>query len=282
MSPSLERLIFRSDRMPTLPFVYNKIKEAVENPESSFDDIARVVANDQGLSASLLRLANSAFYGYPSAVYSIPDALTVIGLQQFKNMALSACIMDVFKGIPPKLANMESFWSKSLACGLCARIMALNLREPNSERFFLGGLMCKIGRLIIFKEEPEKALQIIELSRQRDEPMHVVEQEILGFDHAEIGGALLDHWNLPPSISELVRYYHKPVLAKVSVQDVSLVHLANFITEALGMGNAGDDFVPEFSDAAWGHSGLDESRLYYIVEELQRQYAEVRSVFIKC
>lgn len=282
MSPSLERLIFRSDRMPTLPFVYNKIKEAVENPESSFDDIARVVANDQGLSASLLRLANSAFYGYPSAVYSIPDALTVIGLQQFKNMALSACIMDVFKGIPPQLANMESFWSKSLACGLCARIMALNLREPNSERFFLGGLMSKIGRLIIFKEEPEKALQILEISRKRDEPMHVVEQEILGFDHAEIGGALLDHWNLPPSISELVRYYHKPVLAKVSVQDVSLVHIANFITEALGMGNAGDVFVPEFSDAAWGHSGLDESRLYYIVEELQRQYAEVRSVFIKC
>src|SRR5690606_2808244 len=130
--------------------------------------IARVVANDQALSASLLRLANSAFYGYPSAVCSVPEALSVIGLQQFKTMALSTCIVDVFRGIPPELANMEAFWSKSLACGLCARIVALALREPNSERFFLGGLMCKIGRLIIFAEEPEKALRILELSRERE------------------------------------------------------------------------------------------------------------------
>lgn len=281
MHPKLERLIYKSEKMPTLPIVYSKVKEAVEDPDSSFEDIARIVGNDQGLSARLLRLANSAFYGYPSAVSSIPDALNVIGLQQFKDMTLSTCVMDMFQGIPPQLVNMRSFWSKSIACGLCARIMAIELREANTERFFLGGLMHKIGRLVIFREEPQKALEILQLSREREVHMQELEREIIGFDHCEIGGALLDFWNLPPNLSELVRYYTKPVLAKISVQDVSLIHLADFISSALQLGSAGEHYIPEFSEAAWGHSGLKEGRLYYIVEELLRQYKEVCTIFFK-
>ena len=281
MNPKLQRLVSKSDKMPTLPTVYTKIQEAVEDPDTSFDDMARIILNDQGLSARLLRLANSAFYGYPSEVSTIPDALTVIGLQQFKNMALSTCIMDIFTGIPEDLVNMEQFWRKSIACGLCARIMALELREANSERFFLGGLMHKIGRLIIYKEEPEKALEIMEISKKRELHLHHIETEVLGFNHADVGGALLSNWRLPKSLSELVASHIKPVLANISVRDVSLIHLADFVTEALGMGFTGERYVPTFSEAAWGHSGLDESSLFYIVEELQRQYGEVCKIFLE-
>ncbi len=281
MNPKLERLVSKSDRMPTLPTVYSKIQEAVEDPDTSFDDMGKIILNDQGLSARLLRLANSAFYGYPSEVSTIPDALTVIGLQQFKNMALSTCIMDIFTGIPDDLVNMEQFWRKSIACGLCARIMALELREANSERFFLGGLLHKIGRLIIYREEPEKAMEIISLSRKREVHQHHIETEILGFNHADVGGALLSGWKLPDSLSELVAAHIKPVLAKISARDASLIHLADFLTEALGMGFTGERYIPTFSEAAWGHSGLDESSLFYIVEELQRQYEEVCSIFLQ-
>jgi len=253
----------------------------VEDPDSSFDDIARIVMNDQGLSARLLRLANSAFYGYPSAVSSIADALTVIGLQQFKNMALSTCIMDMFRGIPPSLVDMKRFWSRSIACGLCARIMALELREANSERFFLGGLMHKIGRLIIYKELPEQSVAILAQHRKRPVHLHHIETEILGFNHADVGAALLRHWKLPASLIELVACYLRPTLARVSVKDVSLIHLADFITAALRLGHAGDRYASDFSEAAWGHSGLDESSLYYIVEELQRQYQDVCGIFLR-
>lgn len=281
MNARLERLISGSKNVPTLPDVYQRIKEAVENPESSFEDIARIVSNDQGLSARLLKLANSGFYGYPSAVSSVADSLSIIGLQQFKNMALATCVMDLFDGIPSKAADMESFWRKSIACGLCARIMALELREANSERFFLGGLMHKIGRLLIIQERPEVAIEIFARGRTEQTHLHKIEQEILGFDHAELGGALLEFWKLPPAITELVQFYIKPVLAKISVQDASLIHLADFFSASLSLGSAGDRFVPEFSEAAWGYSGLSESRIYYIVEELQRQYEEVCSVFLE-
>lgn len=280
MNPQIESLFLASEKVPALPVVYSQIKDVVENPESSFEDIARVISNDQNLSAKLLKLANSSFYGYPSSVSTIPDALTVIGLQQFKNMALCACVMDVFKDMPNSPIDMHAFWRKSIACGLCARVMALELREANSERFFLGGLMHKIGRLVLILLEPSKAEEIFARCEQAPVHMHSVETELLGFNHYELGSALLEFWNLPTSICELVRHYGRPVLAISAVQDVSLIHIADFTTESLKMGNAGDLFVPEFSDAAWGYSGLDESRLHYIVDELDRQFEEVCNVFL--
>ncbi len=280
MNPKLEKLVFESDSMPTLPTIYRKIEEAVEDPDTSFEDIARITINDQGLSARLLRLANSAFYGYPSTVSNISDALTVIGLQQFKNMALSTCIMGVFKGMPAGLVSMEQFWRKSIACGLCARIMALELREANSERFFLGGLLHRVGRLILFKSRPEASIEIMEIGKTRDIHLHHIETEVLGFNHADVGGALLEYWKLPASLSELVTHYHKPTHTRISIQDVSLIHLSDFITEALGMGYTGERYVPQFSEAAWGHSGMDETNLPVIVDELKRQYEDVCNIFL--
>jgi len=280
MNSNLEKLIFKSDSMPTLPTIYSRIEEAVDDPESAFEDIAQIVMNDQGLSARLLRLANSTFYGYPSAVSSVSEALTVIGLQQFKNMALSTCVMDIFRGIPEGLVNMEQYWQESIACGLCARIMALELREANSERFFLGGLLHKIGRLIMYMELPQKALDILEISKNREVHLHHIETEILGFNHADVGGALIQFWNLPKSLQELVGCYLSPVIAKTSIKDVSLIHIADFITESLGMGYSGERFVPEFSEAAWGHSGLEEERVMDIIDELHKQYGEVCSIFL--
>ena len=281
MNPKLEKIVSKSDDMPTLPTVYSRIEEAVDDPDSAFEDIARIVMNDQGLSARLLRLANSAFYGYPSGVSSVAEALTVIGLQQFKNMALSTCIMDVFRGIPPGLVNMEQFWRKSIGCGLCARVMGLELREANSERFFLGGLLHKIGRLIIYKELPDKALEILEVSKNREVHLHHIETEILGFNHADVGAALLEYWNLPNALQELVGCYLRPVMAKTSVKDVSLIHIADFVTESLSLGYTGERYVPEFSEAAWGHSGLNEDRIVDIIDELYKQYEEVCKIFLE-
>jgi len=274
-------MLFAAGRIPTLPTVYKKIEEAVDDPDSAFEDIAAIVTQDQALSTRLLRLANSPFYGYPSAVCSVPEALTVIGLQQFKNMALSTCVMGVFRGIPDQLVNMQQFWKKSIACGLCARIMALGRHETNSERFFLGGLLHKIGRLIMYSELPEKSVEILQDSQNRELHLHHIETEMLGFNHAEIGGGLIEYWALPTSLQDLVGYYLRPVMAQVSVKDASLIHIADFLTEALGMGYTGERFIPHFSEAAWGHCGLDENRVVDIIDELLKQYDEVCAIFLE-
>lgn len=280
MNPKLERLAFKGDSMPSLPSVYKRIRKAVEDPDSTFDDIARIVCNDQSMSARLLRLANSAFYGYPNEVISIPDALTVIGLQQFKNMALCTSVIEVFKNIPPELLDMEEFWKKSIACGLCARILALQRRETNSERFFLGGLLHRVGKLVLYKEMPEDCLSILKTTKERKTLTYHIENEILGFNHADLGGVLLANWELPQSLSDLVSHYIDPTLAEASISDVCLINIADFITESLDFGDSGETYVPEFSEAAWGYSRLDENELCSTVEDLKTQFEDVSRIFL--
>ena len=121
---------------------------------------------------------------------------------------------------------------------------------------------------------------ILKRGEEESRPLHQIEKQVLGLDHCEIGAILLERWNLSLRMREMIRHYQKPVLANSSVKDASLIHLADFLSESLGMGNAGDSLVPEFSEAAWGHSGLSEERLPDIVEELQLQFEEVCAILL--
>lgn len=279
MSTRLRKLIGQNS-IPDLPPVYRQIEDAVENPESSFEDIARIVEAHPDLAFRLLHFANSAFYNYPVSVSTVPDALSVIGLQQFKNIALAVSLPTLFERRDTAPLSSIPFWRHSIAVGLCARIMALELRENNTERFLLAGLFHKIGRLLALATDPKVYGLVLDRAEKEDAFVQTIEHELLGFDTNELGALALERWRLPASVIELVRHHSKPVLARSSVQDVSLIHLANFVVESLRMGNAGDRFVPDFSEAAWDYSQLEESRLTYIVEELTRQHEEVCRVFL--
>ena len=280
MNARLKKLLAQSEQIPDLPPVYRLVEEAVENPESSFEDIARIIEDDRKLSARLLKLANSSFYSYPVAVSTVPDALSVIGLQQFKNIALAVSLPTLFSFDAKGPLGGRSFWRHSIAVGLCARIMALELREGNTERFLLAGLFHKIGRLLALSLDPKVYSLVLERAQREESHVQTIEQELLGFDTNELGALALERWRLPANVIELVRHHAKPVLARGEVQEVSLIHLANFVVESLQLGNAGDRFVADFSEAAWDYSGLEEERLPFIIEELLRQYDEVCSVFL--
>ncbi|MDQ8204557.1 HDOD domain-containing protein [Pelagicoccus sp. SDUM812003] len=280
MNLRIKNLFVDPNGVPDLPHIYRVLEDAVENPESSFEDIARLVESDATLSSRLLKLANSSFYSYPVTVTTVPDALSVIGLQQFKNIALAVSVPSIFSGLASPLLDAREFWKNCIAVGICARIMALDLRQTNTERFLLAGLFHKIGRLLAIHAFPEDYQRVLDRAAKEQRQLSQIEQAVLGFDCNELGASAMRHWRLPSSVVELVRYHAKPVLARHEVKDVSLIHIANFIVQSLRLGSAGDRFVPEFSEAAWDYSGLNETRLYYIMEELLREYREVCGVFI--
>ncbi|MBT5868018.1 MAG: HDOD domain-containing protein [Nitrospinaceae bacterium] len=128
---------FQSDiQIPSLPDVYYDFKDAMDNPEASFEEISDVIATDPGLSARLLRIVNSAYFGFPSEISSIRHATSVVGLEQLNNLVISTVIIDRFKGIPDSIMNMQSFWKHSIACGMGAKIISSHAGEANKE-FFL-------------------------------------------------------------------------------------------------------------------------------------------------
>lgn len=240
-----------------------------------------VIESDPAMTARILRLANSAFFGYSTGIKTVGDALIVIGIQQIRDIVLSTAVVDFFKEIPHEQVDMDSFWLHSLGCGLGARILAGYRRSSNPEQSFAAGLMHDLGRLVIFMQAPEKANDIFVRYAEEDKPLCRIEEEVLGYTHAEVGGVLLAKWNLPAALVDAVRYHIEPSQCGVHPVDAALVHMGDVLAQAMQIGSAGDREVPEIDLDAWKAIGLDEEILKPTIHEIDRQLNDVADTFIR-
>jgi HD-like signal output (HDOD) protein len=270
-------------QVSSLPVVYTKINEAVNSPQSSMKDISDIISDDPGLTSRLLQLVNSAFYSFPSRIETVSRALFIVGTQQLRDLALATSIMSLFRGIPGELVNMESFWKHSVACGLAAKILATYRRcEMNVERFFAAGIVHDIGRLIIYKKMPETAREMIVRCKENRELLYLVEKEVIGFDHSDLGRVLVQYWNLPPSLEEVVAYHHSPRQARRYPIETAVVHIADIIAHAMQFGNSGERYIPNMDENAWELIGIPTSVLSPTLDQLEREVNDVvQSLFGK-
>jgi HD-like signal output (HDOD) protein len=262
--------------LSSLPFIYIKINEAVNNPLSSIQDISEIISGDPGLTSRLLRLVNSAFYGFRSKVDTVSRALLMVGTQQIRDLALATSVMSLFKGIPGHLVSMESLWRHSVACGLAARMLATGLRrDTNVELFFTAGIVHDIGRLVIYKKIPETAQEMILRCKTNKEPLYVVEKEVLGFDHSDLGRMLAQSWNLPPSLEEVLACHHCPWEAKQYPVETGVIHIADYIAHAMQLGDSGEWYVPSLDENVWELSGIPASVLSSLPDRLMPEFEDV-------
>ncbi|EDY81591.1 HDOD domain family [Verrucomicrobiia bacterium DG1235] len=280
MNTPLHPKLLDQEKFPPLDLLSIAIENAVESPESSFEDIAHIVESNPNISARLLNLANSDFYNYPIPVANVPDALSVIGLRNTRNLSIALTLTRQFEPSAGFPVPIEQFWRHNIAVGLCTRIIALECREANTERYFFAGLLHKISRPLIAQMFPSQAKDIFERTQNTGTHYQNAARASLGFEESEVGAAALHHWRFPENISTLVRHYNKPVLARHHVRGVSFVHIANFIVSALQLGYSGDRYVPDFSESAWGFAKFEDAKLTSVVEELLRQLDSVCHVFL--
>jgi HD-like signal output (HDOD) protein len=180
--------------------------------------------------------------------------------------------MAMFDHIPRQLVDVESFWRHSLACGVTARAIAGRRGETNVERFFAEGVLHDVGHLILYAHAPDEAREAIVRSRVSGRPLHECERDVLGFDHADVGHALLMQWNLPEPFRDAVGHHHTPRRALHFPADAAVVHVAEVIIHALGMGRTGEDQVPPFDPQAWETLGIEAEAYRGVVEDAERQY----------
>jgi HD-like signal output (HDOD) protein len=266
----------------SLPMIYHRISEAVNDPLMSMANIGKIISDDPGLTARLLRLVNSAFYGFPSKIETITQALVIIGTRQLCDLALGTSVMTMFKGIPEDLVNMESFWRHSIACGIAAKTLAVYRRETNIERFFVSGMIHDIGRLVIYKKIGDQAREVLLQSKSNGTLLFLAEREAIGFDHATLGRLLLQSWNLPSSIVEAVAFHHQPREARYYPVEAAIVHVADLIVNAMQLGSSGERFAPPLDGQAWESLGLSTSILSSTLDHLGRYVNDmVHSILIK-
>lgn len=263
----------------SLPKIYFELQEALNDGEKTFEDLGHIISCDPALSARLLRIVNSPFYGFPSKIETVSHAISIIGMDQLTDLTLATLVIYQFRGIPNNLFNMEQFWRHSIACGVAARSIAQYRDEKNIERFYLAGILHDIGRLVIFKKEPSLARDAFFRSREKRENIYKSERALMGFDHADVGRELLKAWKLPPRLVEAVGGHHHPEAANEFPVEAAVIHTSDYLVHILKVGSDAEFSEPQLYSKSWEIIGLSPDDLEFMKEDIIQQYEDIVGLF---
>lgn len=266
----LKKIIMDTKTLPTLPSVIHKLNSLSDNEKSSVLEMAKIVSSDQVLSARILRLANSPSYGF-YRVSTISNAMILLGVNVVKSLALSSSIFAIME------KDSVGLWEHSLGVGVAANLIARKLCLQECEEIATAGLLHDIGKVIIKLKCAEAEKKILELVVSRQIYVTDAEHEIIGTDHAEVGGWLAKSWFLPDKLSEPIAYHHDVANSENHRVKTAVVHIADVLIKASGFGNSGDSYVPQIQKIAYDALKLNERILAELVDEIEDKLVEVKN-----
>ena len=276
----LEYLVSKVDQLVTLPEIYYRLETVIENPTSTTDDFSRLLSVDPDLCARLLRMANSAFYSFPARIETIDRAVNTIGLRQISELVLVTSVIEIFNSVPIEQVNMRSFWEHSVAVGVLSRAVAKYAGLPQSERFYIPGLLHDIGRLALYLKLPGMMGDIIARVKPQNLSLTLLEKEQLGYSHADVGGSLLQFWKIPQSIYEAVNFHHDPLQAQEFIPMTCAVNISDAWVNHQKKGSSGGDFEIPLNPDALQQLGMQTYELDEIWALAKDEIADVIRQFL--
>jgi len=281
MEHSLKSLVAGIPSLGSYSAVLEELETVLNDPLSTLATMGETIEKDPDLTARLLKLGNSSFYGFSSRLETVTEAISLIGVQQVQDLILASNVVEIFEGVSPEQVSMESFWRHSLACGVAARLLAIERRALKPEKYFVAGLLHDVGRLVIYMRAPDAARRIFDLYGLKRMTLREAETNVLGFDHEQIAGALLRAWAYPPNLINAVGNHHHPMAVGVFQMEASLVHLADYIVHAMQIGSSGEKFVPALDMRVWKRLELSPDFLESLIGAVDEQLEAAESAFLK-
>jgi len=212
------------DSLPTLPIIATQIMGCLNDPNSSVQDVADIILKDQSLSAKLLKLVNSAFYGFPKRIGTISHAISILGFETVRGLVLGVSILDTFK---VQEFDLLDFWGHSIRIASLMAYLSEQWSYPLRDEAFTVGVIHDVGKLVFMLQSPEAYRQLIAMER---EEQLVQETLIMGDSHAQIGATVAEVWNFPPHYIEAIKLHHqKPDLLLVSKSLHAMLYVANVL-----------------------------------------------------
>ena len=275
--------------LPTLPTMITQMIGLIDNPTTSARDVSRLISTDQALTAKILKLANSAFYGFPREISTVNHAVVVLGFETVKSLGLSVSVLERFArgGGEESTFDRQKFWEHSIACGVGARLLAGKLRYRVQGEAFAAGILHDIGKLILSQYFSEEFAEIMKLVSEQDLYIGKAEEMVLGVTHAEIGYWLAERWNLPGQLVDTIAFHHAPGRLKKAAELPSLIHLADFLCRRERIGDGGGRRLPSLDPAALRTFGIHEEpkaairRIFGYGELLHREMEKAQGDCIK-
>lgn len=265
------RLLARNINLPTLPSVMQKLSSLLEDPDAGARDVGQLVSEDVALTAKVLKIANSAFYGLAQRTVSTEQACTILGLRVLRNVVTQAAVMTRYEHLGDRGLDLDALWRH------CQLVAQVSYHLARASRASLGltaeeiqacGLLHDLGKVVLLESLGDEYASVLELSRTQGLPMHVAEKRILGFDHTDVGALVAVQWGLPAAVAGVIQYHHGPREAVASNPAVALVANANLVVHRFDAGNlvaAAGTLDPDTQRFL----GLDGAAVTGVVERLQ-------------
>lgn len=226
-------LIREISSLPALPETVGEVRAAMENPDTSTQDVAAIIGHDPGLAAKVISLANSAAYAFAHEVDTIERATALLGLKEVYSVVLASAVIEYFK--EGAHFDHKQFWKRSMTCATACRLVAGACRPEESNSVFAAGLMHDIGRAVLAEIAPKQYASVDQALP--DAEVIALENELFGLAHPEVGFLLADGWGLPDDIKEPIRFHHDFQQAHQSELLVAITALGAALTDALVLGN---------------------------------------------
>ncbi len=244
-------------RMPSLSTTVGKVLEICSRTDASPNELNKVISLDPVLTGQVLKLINSSYYSLVNKVTSLTRAITMLGMNTVKNMALSTAIVRSVSGAKKSKALPTSkFWAHSIGVGSCAKLLAMAKDVPVMEReeYFVSGLLHDLGK-VPFGDE---YIEVLNIAKKEQQPLIQVEQEMMGIDHQEVGLMIAEKWKLNPIIKDCIGSHHDLDKADSNHRrQIAFVSLANIYINIFDIGYAGNPFpVEEDIEGFLGITGL--------------------------
>jgi HD-like signal output (HDOD) protein len=268
-------LVDDSTELFSLPDIYYQVSEMIHDQRFSLEDIGQVISKDPALSARLLKIVNSSFYGYQARIDTISRAIVVVGIEDLNNLVLATSVVDTFNEIPSDLVDMTAFWMRSLHCGMICKLLAQAGSVLHSERLFLTGLLHNIGSLVMYCKLPGPSLSVLMAADNDRNKVSGLEQEVIGFTHAEVGSELIRRWGMPESIFEAVACYLEPQMAQVHKLDTCLLSIASDLVTAAEQTKSPEDVIDQIDEDTFDIIRLTKSDILAVAEKASVEFSHV-------
>ena len=268
----LRRKVENINTLPTVPAVLKRLPTIIEKPRITIVEISSFISNDPALTTKVLKMVNSAIYGFPGRIASVSHATMLLGLNVIKGLLLGVSVFDLMQ------QTMRGLYEHSLACAIASRVIAQkkNMKEP--EEVSVAGLLHDIGKVILILEFAAEYENAMAEARRQNISIYEAERKQFNATHADVGGWLAEKWRFPTSLIEVIEFHHRPVQAKNAPLETAVVHMADLLVRARGFGFAGEDLVPEVHPVAFELLGLTQQDIRDVLREMEDNMASAEDI----
>ena len=270
MNPTLdevEETLRSTDNLPTLPSVATELIKMIRTSHISAGEVGKLLSEDPALTARVLGIVNSAYYGFPRQISNVTHSIVLLGFSKVRDVGVTASTINLFQSQTPHL-DFRAFWMHSITTAIACEALARTLHSASAVDSFVAGLLHDIGKLALATCYPQAFEKAACQAHERNVLLRDAEREALGFDHAQVGRILAEQWSFSEALADAIHHHHQPSESRLGRELACLTHVADILARSVMVGSGGDHRMPRLDDTARRELSLTRDILDRTMTEL--------------